>query len=166
MKLVTLIIVSIIALSSSAHATRETGGCGNPASDYCAFLGGQLISVLDKDQADMGLCRLPDDSVIEQFTLKNQTGKAMQAFSTEKVDISKIPFNFAGMEAWEDTSCRARGGNITFWPEPYRPTLKWAVCIFADHSAIEARTLAYGPDYYQLLVKALASPVPSVTCQR
>lgn len=146
------LIMAFLVVGINADAMPD------PSTTYCVSLGGRNVIVLDANEDESGLCRLNDDSVIEQWTLYSRTNMATQAFLNAKPDFSNITHE-SQSEAWETTSCISKGGNIVLYPEPYRRTLKWAMCQFKDNSTIEARTLAYGPDYYPVLKKALQSQV-------
>lgn len=41
----------------------------NPASEYCIQQGGTLEIVKDKDGNEIGMCKLPDGTVIEEWEL-------------------------------------------------------------------------------------------------
>jgi putative hemolysin len=143
-------LLLLLALPAVA-GTSSGAGCGNPASVYCNQVGGQSFVVLDADGGQRGLCRLTDDSVIEEWTLFRGETKAVAAFLGHKPNFGQT----TDIEAWEKASCESAGGKIQLLPEAYRPTLKWAMCQFSDRSGIEARTLTYGPEYYPSLKKTL-----------
>lgn len=43
-------------------------GMSNPASDFCIAQGGRIENVTDKDGAAVGLCHLPDGTVVEEWS--------------------------------------------------------------------------------------------------
>ncbi len=151
MKTILTFLIAISGFAPLSHATRETGGCGNPASRYCADVGGRTFNVLDSNRGEIGICRLPDDSYIEAHTLLMKDNMAVKAFLTLPSDLASVPSNDdEKLMAWEDVRCKNAGGRPTRMPQEYYPTLKWAFCEFPDGSRIEERTLAFGDISYRL----------------
>lgn len=57
-----------------ATETQQPIGLANPASVYCAKLGGKSIPQKNK-HGDYALCQLPDNQIIEEWTLYRRDHK-------------------------------------------------------------------------------------------
>ncbi|MBL8578616.1 MAG: DUF333 domain-containing protein [Mesorhizobium sp.] len=58
-----LFVVALLLAAGPAFAIA------NPASEFCMKMGGRLDSVKDKSGGEIGLCYLPDERIIEEWTL-------------------------------------------------------------------------------------------------
>ena len=63
----TVAITAVVLLSGCAP-TESGVGMANPASTYCVDIGG-AVSIQDTPAGQMGVCTLPDGSVIEEWEL-------------------------------------------------------------------------------------------------
>ncbi len=63
--------VGLLAGCAGSHARsgNDAVGMANPASRYCVEKGGRLVVQEDAAGNQVGMCHLPDGSVIEEWTL-------------------------------------------------------------------------------------------------
>ncbi|WP_375753718.1 DUF333 domain-containing protein [Vibrio sp. HN007] len=67
-KLSSLLLLSISILGCTKEITEEPIGMANPASEYCAELGGESI-IKETDDGQVGYCKLDDGVLIEEWDL-------------------------------------------------------------------------------------------------
>jgi putative hemolysin len=149
-----LLAASIV---SASDATPPTFGIPNPASQFCTELGG-ISRAADFEAhggAQIGLCRMPDDGLIDEWTLfraaRGTRSQAVLAFLDGRWRPGEGP-----IESWAEQTCEAIGGQIVEYAEHLRPDSIIRLCEFPDRSAIEIWTGFSGPVFYPELAKALA----------
>jgi len=62
-------VLSVLALINLAGATASAQAMANPASELCAKMGGRSVSAKLQSGDEIGLCYLPGDKVVEEWTL-------------------------------------------------------------------------------------------------
>lgn len=62
------IAITVVVLLAGCAPTKPSVGMANPASVYCVDIGG-TVSIQDTAAGQMGVCTLPDGSVIEEWEL-------------------------------------------------------------------------------------------------
>ncbi len=152
--------VVVLAVGSSAvfaEGGMESGGVPNPAAERCQRVGGLSVAW---DEAkwggsQWGVCRLADDSIIEQYTFYRSLMKGERSLAAEAFFNSHWTSYEGPIETWAAQACRYRGGEPKSYFEHLRPSVKQVLCHFRDGSVIEAWTLASGHAYYPGLAKAL-----------
>ena len=159
-----LLAVFVIANSGSALAGSAMGtgdspslpGSPNPASQLCIDLGG-VSRAADRDSwggSQIGLCRLQDDSVIDEWTLF----RAVHGSGSEAV-IAFLVGTWTPMpgpiETWADQACEAAGGELLEVSEHLRPGSVIKLCEFPDASIVASWTMFGGPSFYRKLARSL-----------
>ncbi len=61
-------LAAALAACTQSTPTPTPTGLANPASEYCASLGGRT-EIRDETGGQVGYCRLPDGSVTEEWAL-------------------------------------------------------------------------------------------------
>lgn len=147
---------------SAAFADSATPAAVNPAARQCTALGGISRSA-DLNYwggAQLGLCRLPDDGIISDWTLLRTVqgieSKAVRAFAASRWTVSPGP-----IETWADQACAEAGGTVRDYAEHLRPSSIVRMCEFEDGSLVEAWTLFGGPSMYPELARALGVAAPA-----
>jgi putative hemolysin len=160
MKRVLFCFVGIFLLAAPvASAVKEAAefGMPNPASQFCGELGGiwRAADLGGFGGAQIGLCRLPDDGIIDEWTLfraaRGTGSQAVLAFFAGQWREMPGP-----IEGWAEQGCETAGGWIVEYFEHLRPDSLVRLCEFPDRSTIESWTGFSGPDMYPELAKALA----------
>ena len=131
----------------------------NPASQRCENLGGisRTVDAVHWGGAQVGLCRLHDDSLITEWTLfRASLGDMNQAVSSF-LEGQWVPMS-GPIETWGQQACESAGGQISEYAEHLRPDSVVHLCEFPDTSSIETWTMFSGPGFYPDLGRAL---VPS-----
>jgi putative hemolysin len=147
----------LAASIGSAGEVSHDFGIPNPAAEFCVELGGiwRAADFGGFGGAQIGLCRLQDDGVIDEWTLfraaHGTRSQAVLAFLAG--DWSPLP---GPIESWAEQACEAAGGSIVEYFEHLRPSSVVALCEFPDRSVIESWTVYSGPDFYPELAKVLA----------
>lgn len=147
-----------LALSIPAMATEGTGsgaGPAHPAPGFCMDQGGISTTYEATDGGQIGICRLKDNSLIEEMTFWRQAQmltatEAAVAFRKSSWEVEQGPY-----ETWADVHCRHLGGTTALYRETLRPTATVTLCEFADRSAIETWTLLGGASYYPRLAELI-----------
>jgi putative hemolysin len=130
----------------------------NPASELCISLDGisRAVDLGLWGGAQTGLCRLPDDGVINEWTLfhvvngdLNQAAAAFLAGQWEPMD--------GPIETWAEQACTAAAGQVVEYVEHLRPDSVVRLCEFPDGSSVEVWTLFSGPGFYPELASLLDS---------
>jgi len=117
----------------------------NPASVYCADIGGKSIGVTNPDSGQSALCRLKDKSEAGEWTLFYQKAKPTEALTAF---IASNP-----QSSDKETLCTSRGGKVKNLPETLQPVTMHSLCVFPDQSVIGLSTLALGPKAFPELSK-------------
>jgi uncharacterized protein len=63
------------ALLTLAAGAPQASALGNPASAYCASVGGRL-EIRKESKGETGYCHLPDGRVVEEWQLFREADKA------------------------------------------------------------------------------------------
>lgn len=152
-------IVLGLALSFmvSANSMADGGitvGVPDPASVFCNEHGGMLVSMRTLG-GEYALCRLHDDSLIEEWTLFE--ANELHGINKAKQFFLAAPWrNFQGLvEMTADENCKSLGGDVRVDRETWRPTTRHRVCKFDDRSTIEVWTLFWGAPHYRELADLL-----------
>lgn len=152
---ISTLVLTLVSISSFAFAGGSTSaGPAHPSSKYCIDRGGQgTIVDIDYFGGDQGgICRLTDDSVIETMTFWRQQQESTIAFAKFRA-ASWHTYEGLSIEKWAEKNCLELGGKIIAVSPHLRPSVKYQLCEFLDHSAIEIWTLMSGPSYYPELAK-------------
>lgn len=67
--LISVAMLSLVACAQNKPAPNKPIGMANPASQYCASLGGILEIKRQADGGEYGVCHLPDGTAIEEWAL-------------------------------------------------------------------------------------------------
>jgi putative hemolysin len=132
----------------------STVGPANPSSVYCRDQKGFGIAVDENGfgGGQFGLCRLSDNSMIEEWTFFRQQSQESLAMTYFRKGAWHTYEN-APIEQWAKLNCEELQGEIIEATEHLRPSLRYQVCKFSDRSIIEAWTLMSGPGMYPELGK-------------
>lgn len=65
--LLTVVVSILISIIMTGASQPTNVGLANPASEYCISQGGTLEIVKDKDGNEVGMCKLPDGRVVEEW---------------------------------------------------------------------------------------------------
>ncbi|GIU36310.1 DUF333 domain-containing protein [Shewanella schlegeliana] len=65
---VVLVVLLILIFGCSQQSMNSGASMSNPASEYCVSLGGDLAIKKGKE-GQIGVCRLPDGEIIEEWLL-------------------------------------------------------------------------------------------------
>ncbi len=63
-----LAVAGLLSACANQATTQPPVGIANPASAYCVEKGGRL-DIVDTPKGQVGMCTLPDGSVIEEWEL-------------------------------------------------------------------------------------------------
>ena len=72
-----LFAVAMLSACAAPPPTPENKpiGMANPASQYCIKLGGKLEIAKQADGGEIGMCHLPDGTIIEEWQLFRRDNK-------------------------------------------------------------------------------------------
>jgi len=147
---------------TGADGSGPTFGLPNPAASHCMGSGG-IARVVDRDVwggSQLGLCRLKDDGVIDDWTLlrasRGETSQAVEAFALGHWVPMPEP-----IESWAALTCASAGGVVVDTVEHLRPSSTIQLCEFLDGSSIEIWTLFGGPGLYPGLARRLGTERPA-----
>ena len=149
-----------VAVSEPVHGLSAFDArIPNPASEFCVTLGG-ISTIADVGAwggAQIGLCRLSDDAVIESWTLwravRNNRLQAIETFEAGQWRPRPGP-----IETWADDACEEAGGLVVECAMHLRPSTIVRMCEFPDRSMIEIWTAFGGPGFYPKLARLTGEP--------
>jgi putative hemolysin len=152
-------ISSEVALGESDEAERLGPAIPDPASQRCERMGGisRAVDAVRWGGAQVGLCRLHDDSLVAAWTLFRAAFGDMNQAVSAFLEGRWIPMP-GPVETWGTQACEAAGGQVAEYVVHLRPDSVVHLCEFPDLSSIETWTLFSGPEFYPELARAL---VPS-----
>jgi putative hemolysin len=149
-------ISSEVSFGKADEPERLVPAIPNPASQRCKNLGG-ISRTVDTDLwggAQVGLCRLHDDSLITEWTLFRASLGDMNQAVSNFLEGRWVPMS-GPIETWGRQACESAGGQVIEYAEHLRPDSIVHLCEFADASSIETWTMFSGPDFYPDLGRAL-----------
>lgn len=74
MKKLLVLLIPGLFLTACAQQSQQSVGMANPASVYCTEKGGTVV-IKDTDKGQIGICKLPDGSEIEEWELYRRDHK-------------------------------------------------------------------------------------------
>ena len=89
------VVAAFVSLAAcAAPEPHSTVGRANPASKYCAQIGGR-VEIRKETDGEVGYCHLPDGRVIEEWTLFHDSQEDAQVpigmfFQSLKVNVMKL----------------------------------------------------------------------------
>jgi putative hemolysin len=157
-----LAVVSPTVSDAGADGSESTSfGLPNPAAQHCIGVGG-IVRAVDRDGwggPQLGLCRLKDDGVIDEWTLfrasHGQSSQAVDAFALGHWVPMPEP-----IESWAALACASAGGVVVDTVKHLRPSSAIQLCEFLDGSSIELWTMFGGPGLYPGLARRLGVESP------
>ncbi|WP_437753138.1 DUF333 domain-containing protein [Sorangium sp. So ce1389] len=147
--------LGLMVLVASMTGAGPALAIPNPASVFCEEVGGSSI-IASEAGGDVGICRLSDGSIVEEWTLfravrSREVGKALREF------VKSTPAPLPGAHVtWAEQRCAAAGGHTRTWSSVASPGTSVAMCTFDDGTAIGTWTLFGGRGRYPVFAAVLS----------
>ena len=81
-----LVAITIVAVLALVYFKSPSMQIANPASEYCIQQGGTLQIVKDKHGNEIGMCKLPDGTVREEWEFFRSQNQQDETSSTQDSD--------------------------------------------------------------------------------